>query len=181
MNVEDMIADIVRREGGFVDDPFDPGGPTKHGVTIATLSKTLGRPATIADVRRVTPEFAGEIFRRRYFLAPGIDGLPDRVQPFVFDTAVLFGPRRAIRFVQASCANLGHADPGPIDGAMGPRTREAARITDREAGAWFLAALVERRKDAHRLRVEDRPDQKRFLKGWLRRAEEFAPALEIVE
>lgn len=176
--LEPMIADIIRREGGFVNDPLDLGGATKYGVTIGTLSNVLGRPATVADVQRITVEFAADIYRRLYYRAPGIDQLPARIQPFSFDTAVLFGPRRAIRFVQATCANLGVADPGPIDGAMGPRTRDAAAETDKIAGDWFLAALCERRRDAHRQRVRERPDQARFLKGWLNRVDEFDPKIK---
>ena len=36
-DIEEMTAEIVRREGGFVNDPDDPGGATKYGVTIHTL------------------------------------------------------------------------------------------------------------------------------------------------
>ena len=34
---KDIALEIIRREGGFVNDPSDPGGATKHGVTIHTL------------------------------------------------------------------------------------------------------------------------------------------------
>ena len=52
--VEQMIDDVIRREGGFVDHPHDRGGPTNFGITQATLSRHLGRPASVADVRRLS-------------------------------------------------------------------------------------------------------------------------------
>ena len=42
-DIEEMTAEIVRREGGFVNDPDDPGGATKYGVTIHTLRAQRGR------------------------------------------------------------------------------------------------------------------------------------------
>lgn len=58
-SVEAIADEIIAREGGFVNDPDDPGGATKHGVTIHTLRRLgldLDRDGrvTVADVRRVT-------------------------------------------------------------------------------------------------------------------------------
>ena len=40
-SVEEVAAQIVAREGGYVNDPDDPGGATNYGVTIGTM-KSLG-------------------------------------------------------------------------------------------------------------------------------------------
>ena len=37
--IEQITAAIISREGGFVNDPDDPGGPTKYGVTLATAQQ----------------------------------------------------------------------------------------------------------------------------------------------
>jgi len=58
-----IARDIVRREGGFVDDPDDPGGATKHGVTLHTLRR-LGldldgdQDVDRADVERISEALA---------------------------------------------------------------------------------------------------------------------------
>ena len=52
-DIEEMTAEIVRREDGFVNDPDDPGGATKYGVTIHTLCALRGR-ATVDDVKALT-------------------------------------------------------------------------------------------------------------------------------
>jgi lysozyme family protein len=49
-DIEEMTAEIVRREGGFVNDPDDQGGATKYGVTIHTL-RALRDRATVYDMQ----------------------------------------------------------------------------------------------------------------------------------
>ena len=171
-SVEQMIDDVIRREGGYVDHPQDRGGPTNFGVTQSTLSRHLGRPASADDVRRLERTLAAEIYRREYYEAPRIDALPARIQPFVFDAAVNHGPGRAIRFVQQVCNAAGFG-PLAVDGQCGPRTRQAATEADRAMGDWLLAALVEERRNFYLALVERDPEQRVFLKGWLNRLAEF--------
>jgi lysozyme family protein len=175
--VERMIDDVIRREGGFVDHPLDRGGPTNFGITQATLSRHLGRPATTDDVRRLSRTLARQIYRREYFDAPRIGQLPTRIQPFAFDAAVNHGPARAIRFVQQVCNAAGFG-PLAVDGACGPLTRRIAAEADRLMGEWLLAALVEERRNFYLALVERDPSQRVFLKGWLNRLAEFDVPME---
>ncbi|MGH6899324.1 MAG: glycoside hydrolase family 108 protein [Geminicoccaceae bacterium] len=170
--VEQMIDDVIRREGGFVDHPLDRGGPTNFGITQATLSRHLGRPASTADVRRLSRATARKIYRREYFEGPRIGQLPARVQPFVLDAAVNHGPGQAIRFVQRVCNGAGFG-PLVVDGACGPRTSLAAAEAARAMGDWLLAALVEERRNFYLALVERRPEQRVFLDGWLNRLAAF--------
>jgi lysozyme family protein len=175
--VDQMIDDVIRREGGFVDHPRDRGGPTNFGITQATLSRHLGRPASADDVRRLSRAVASEIYRREYFAAPRLDRLPARVQPFVFDAAVNHGPRRAIRFVQQVCHAAGFG-PLAIDGLCGPRTQRVAGEADRVMGDWLLAAVVEERRNFYIALVQRDPAQRVFLRGWLNRLAEFDVPME---
>ena len=76
--VQEIARDIVRREGGYVNDPDDPGGATNYGVTIHTMRR-LGLDLnndgriTPADVKRLTRSQAEEIFVDHYFRGPKID------------------------------------------------------------------------------------------------------------
>ena len=171
-SIDGMVADILRREGGFVHHPADRGGPTNFGITQRTLSAHLGRTATVEEVRALSADLAAEIYGRDYFLAPRLDGLPERIQPFVFDSAVNHGPRRAVRLVQQVCDSAGF---GPIatDGVCGPQTRRAAAEADRAMGDWLLAALVEERRNLYRQIVAGDPGQRVFLDGWMNRIAEF--------
>ena len=176
-SVEQMIDDVIRREGGYVDHPQDRGGPTNFGITQSTLSRHLGRPASADDVRRLERSVAAEIYRREYFEAPHIDALPDRIQSFVFDAAANHGPGRAICFVQQVCNEAGFG-PLALDGQCGPRTRQAAAEADRMMGDWLLAALVEERREFYFALVERHPEQRVFLRGWLNRLAEFDVPME---
>ena len=170
--VDEMITDILVREGGFVDHPADRGGPTKFGVTQKTLSAWLGRPATIEDVRDLEEGTARRIYEKNYFLAAGLDQLPPALQAQAFDIAINSGPRRAIKLVQAVINQTGF---GPVqrDGIMGPKTAEAAAKAAEHLGQALGNALADERAKFYQRIVAADPSQAAFLKGWLRRADEF--------
>jgi lysozyme family protein len=141
-DVGQLIEDILRREGGFVDHPADRGGPTKYGITHKTLSQYVGHAVLRKDVENLKEDLAREIYERNYYFAPRIDRLPEAIQPFVFDSAVNHGPRRAIIFVQSVCNQAGYQPHLFEDGAMGPNTRKATEWTESKMGDLFLPALV---------------------------------------
>jgi lysozyme family protein len=110
-------------EGGFVNDPDDPGGATNLGVTIGTLTDVLGRQATTADVKALTPRTVEPIYLKHYWNPVHGDDLPFGVDLAVFDFGVHSGPVRAVMALQRV---LGVAD----DGKIGPITIAAASRVD---------------------------------------------------
>ncbi|MBV1787613.1 N-acetylmuramidase [Marinobacterium sp. D7] len=175
--VDEMIDDILVREGGYVDHPEDRGGPTKFGITQSTLSRYYGRAVTSAEVQALSVEVAREIYERNYYTAPSLNSLPDLIQPFLFDSAVNHGPRRAIRFLQSVCNQARYTPRLSEDGAVGPNTRRAANWAEREMGNVLLKALIEERRNFYRVIVQARPSQSVFLKGWMNRVNEFEKEL----
>ncbi len=172
-DINKMIDDILRREGGFVDHPSDRGGPTKFGITLKTLSNYIGRAALRSEVESLSEDVARDIYERNYLVGPRIDRLPDAIQPFIFDCAVNHGPRTAIKFVQSVSNQAGYEPPLEVDGAMGPNTRKAAEWAQDQMGDFFLKALIEERRNFYLTIVDARPTQKVFLKGWMNRVDEF--------
>ncbi|MFT5880188.1 MAG: lysozyme family protein [Moritella sp.] len=172
-SIDGMIQDVLNREGGFVDHPDDRGGPTKYGITQKTLSKYYGHAATTIEVKALSIEVAEEIYKRNYYYGPSIDSLVAAIQPFIFDSAVNHGPRRAIKFVQSVCNQAGYGSALTEDGAMGPNTRRAQEWAFNEMGETFLEALIEERKNFYLMIAHSRPSQKVFLKGWMNRVNEF--------
>ncbi len=173
-NIDEMINDVLQKEGGFVDNPADRGGPTNFGITQATLSRFLEKAATADEVRNLDIDTARDIYQLRYYNQPRIDKLPPAIQPFVFDCAVNHGPRRAIRFVQSVCNEAGF---GPLasDGFMGPKTKAVADACYTAMQQWMLVALVQERKMFYTTIVMNDESQRQFLKGWLARANSFLP------
>lgn len=94
MNVETLIGDLIRREGGYVDDPSDLGGATKYGITLATLQVARGRPTTKDDVRDLTEDEARAIYRAEY-AAPFASYAQDpELYALLVDSAVQHGVSR---------------------------------------------------------------------------------------
>ena len=80
-SVSQIAAAIIDREGGFVNDPDDPGGATNYGVTIGTMRRlgldlTGDGQVTVRDVERLSKAQAVQIFLDHYFKAPRLDHLP---------------------------------------------------------------------------------------------------------
>ncbi|AZV78135.1 peptidoglycan-binding protein [Parasedimentitalea marina] len=177
-----IAEDIVAREGGYVNDPDDPGGATNFGVTLATLQR-LGLDVTrdgrvgVADVRALTRTQAVDIFIEHYFTAPQISDLPVLLQPSVFDMYVNAGSN-AVKILQRLLKDMGYEVV--VDGVIGPQTAAAAKT----AGVVDVVALKDAYGIARRnyyFRIADRRVASRKYArtraggkgGWIKRAEEF--------
>lgn len=172
ISVSDIIEGIIAREGGYVNHPNDRGGPTKYGVTQRTLSRYLGYDASIEDVKNLEKSIAFDIYERDYYRGPGIDKLPDSLQSVVTDASVLYGPRRAIKFLQ-NIVNEAGFGPISVDGALGPNTRRTVGLAYTDMGDYFINAYVEERIMFCERIVANNPSQSVFLKGWTNRANKF--------
>lgn len=122
-NFEKCLQFTLKFEGGFTNNPKDPGGPTNLGVTQATLSGFLGRQATIAEVKALTPATVAPLYRHRFWDHVGGDDLPEGIDLAVFDFGVHSGPSRGVIGLQRA---LGIAD----DGDVGDVTIKAANKAD---------------------------------------------------
>lgn len=167
-----MIADVIRREGGYVDNPADRGGPTNMGITRQALATWRGTPVTADDVRELTREEAASIYRTRYYEQPNIDILHERIRPELFDMSVNHGPANAVRMLQQVLNEAGFG-PLQVDGLIGPRTIDAATRAEQAMGDYLVNALVDERLFFYRRLVARRPSQRVFLRGWVKRAEQF--------
>jgi lysozyme family protein len=152
---ERAFALTLKHEGGYVDHPRDPGGATNLGVTIGTLSNYLGRPASKAEVRALTPAAVKPIYRQRYWNAVRGDELPAGVDYATYDFAVNSGPKRAVIALQRV---LEVAD----DGKVGPVT--LAKLA--KANPLTLCTKLCAERLAFLRRLSTWPT---FGKGWARR------------
>lgn len=174
--VDEITAEIVRREGGYVNDPDDPGGPTKYGVTIHTLRRLRGS-ATIADVKALTVADAVEIYKIHYFARPKIDRLPQALQATVYDMQVNAGGN-AIKILQRLLREFG--EQVTVDGALGPQSIGAAERVMKRAGEFLVDAYGVARRNYYFRIADRRPASRKYARtkaggkgGWIKRAEEF--------
>lgn len=170
--VQDMIAEIIEREGGYVNHPNDRGGPTKYGITQRTLSAHRGKPATIEDVRGLRYDEAEIIYRQMFYREPKIYLLPEAIQPQIFDMAVNHGPYRAVKYLQQYLRGCGEMIKA--DGLLGARTVAAAnRVIEKLGEVTTNNQIAEYRKRIYRMIASHDPSQNQFIIGWLARADEF--------
>jgi lysozyme family protein len=191
LSVVEIADEILDREGGYVNDPNDPGGATNHGVTIHTMRR-LGLDldgdgaVTEQDARRLSREQAREIFIRHYFEVPGIAKLPDALQPSVFDMYVNAGAG-AVRILQRLLGRMGHIVA--VDGAIGPKTVAAAQAAYTKAPDHIADAYGIERRNYYYSLADNRPASRKYARrrdgnkgGWILRAEAFiSPRFHLTE
>ena len=180
--VAEIAIEIVAREGGFVNDPDDPGGATNHGVTVQTMRRlgldlTGDNRVTVDDVKRLTAEKATQIFIEYYYQRPSLGGLPESLQPSVFDMYVNAGAN-AVKILQRLCSQMGFACVD--DGVIGPQIIRAAQRAYEAAPSHIADAYGIARRNYYYALADARPGSRKFARrrdggkgGWITRAEEF--------
>ncbi|PZQ99405.1 MAG: peptidoglycan-binding protein [Cereibacter sphaeroides] len=181
-SVQSLAEEIVAREGGYVNDPADPGGATNHGVTIGTMRRlnldlTCDGKVTEADVKRLSKEQAASIFVDDYFRRPGIGALPEMLQASVFDMYVNAGSN-AVKVLQRLLNAMGY--PCNDDGIIGPQTINAASAAYEAAPSHLADAYAIARRNYYYAVADARPASRKYARrrdggkgGWITRAETF--------
>jgi len=160
-NFEAALEYVLKNEGGFVNDPADPGGATNMGITFGVAQK---HGITSVDaLKSMTKAKAGEIYRKDYWHFNDI--ADQRLATKLFDIAVNMGHLPAVELLQCVLNVCG--EDLPVDGIFGAKTLAAAnacKADDMLMGLSFALA-----GDYRRI-AQSRPASKKFLKGWLKRA-----------
>jgi lysozyme family protein len=144
-----------RKAVGYVDDPLDRGGETKFGV-----AKNANPDLDITDLTWAQAE---AVYYDRYWVAGACEKLPARVAVLHFDGCVNHGVGRAKKFLQSSVGVT-------ADGLVGKQTLTAVAAQD---PIWVCNKICDLREQFYRDIVKNKPNQERFLKGWLRRIDEM--------
>lgn len=161
---ERALKHVLEMEGGWSDDPHDPGGPTNQGITLGVYAASKGltldatNNAPLKDeLRRIAPETVREIYLKRYWRPSRAADLPPGIALMHFDTSVNHGVGSAARMLQEAAG-------ATVDGEIGPET--LAAVARGPAGL-----LLERYAEIRRARYRALPHFWRFGRGWLRRAD----------
>ena len=150
---DEIIEVVLHHEGGYVNDPDDPGGETNFGIA--------KRSHPDVDIANLTKEGAKEIYKEHYWDRNKVEDLPEDLRHIYFDMCVNQGRGRAVKIMQRA-ANAKGADL-VVDGGMGPKTIAAMDGVElqrvRAYRVKYYADLVTRK-----------PDLEKFYFGWFRRA-----------
>lgn len=146
-NFEACMAEVFKHEGGYVNDPHDPGGETNMGIYKRSYPKE--------NIRGMTRARAAQIYRRDFWDKLRCDELPDGLDLVAFDAAVNSGPSRGAKWLQQA---LGVA----ADGKVGMATIGAAKNT-------YAPAAVMRAIGFRRAFLKTLPTWERYKNGWNKR------------
>jgi len=151
-NFEKSFQLVLLEEGGYVNDPRDPGGRTNMGVTQRAWEAFLNRDVTESEMRKLTPDAIRSFYKVQYWDKIKGDQLPAGIDYAAFDFAVNSGVSRAIKTLQQIAGVL-------VDGSLGPKSMEAIKACNPEQ---TVDALCNMRLDfLKRLATFDT-----FGKGW---------------
>jgi lysozyme family protein len=145
----------LTQEGGYSDDPDDPGGATNFGIILTELSAWRGAPVTPDDVQNMTVEEATAIYQDWYWERANIGMLPSGINLIIFDHGVNVGPASAIKALQTI---VGTAP----DGILGPITIGALSGYE---GGW----IIDRLGLAYLAHYQSLSTVWKFGRGWMAR------------
>lgn len=155
--IDQIIDDVIEREGGYVNDPNDPGGRTIYGITERDFPGEWNNgPPSL--------ERAKQVYAQKFVHTPGFDKIPDMdLAEQLIDYGVNSGPFIAIQKLQLVVGV-------PQDGVLGPATLDAlAHMDSREVNNKVAG---ERIKMLGRIVTKNR-NMLGDLNGWLTRATSF--------
>lgn len=191
------VRHVLGIEGGYVNDPVDRGGATKFGISlrflvsegkidldgdgVADFDLDMDGDIDGADIRKLTVGDAIFLYHRCFWQRLDAEAFVEPIGEMMFDQAVNGGLVAARKLLQRAinrCLAQSNSSQKPAqineDGALGEKTRTAMEWVLRW-NSLGLSALVTRYrmavKDRYRAIVAANPSQRRFLKGWLRRAD----------
>jgi len=146
----DAIGFVLQMEGGYVNDPNDPGGETNFGISKKAYPNV--------DIKNLTVEEARDIYHRDYWKRCRCDELPRQIAISLFDSAVNQGCRVAVRIMQIALS-VG------VDGIIGPKTIAAAH----SASPRTIRLMLSERLATYARLMAEKPNLLVFARNWAHR------------
>ena len=163
-NFSVFLRKILRLEGGYVNHKNDRGGCTNKGITLNTFKQYYGAVSDCNDLKSMTEEQAGQIYKKGYWDPCWGDKIQcTKIAQIIVDWAVNSGVKTAVKNVQKIVGVT-------ADGIMGPMTLKAINTYSQKD---LFFAIKKVRKEFYEKIVEKDSSQKVFLKGWLNRLDEY--------
>ncbi|MCM1961341.1 glycosyl hydrolase 108 family protein [Acinetobacter pittii] len=175
MNIEKYLDELIKREGGYVNNPADRGGATKYGITEA-VSRANGYKGNMKDL---PIDVAKAIYRKQYWIEPRFDqvnSISSAVAEELLDTGVNCGTSFAKPLLQRALNLLNNQGKAgyndlKVDGVYGPATLNALKtyLTKRgKDGEKVLVRVLNIMQGQRYIEICERnPSQEQFFYGWI--------------
>lgn len=172
-----IIASVFVVEGGYVNNPRDPGGETNHGVTVAVATKhrhELVEQGWDGNMRNLTQSMAESIYAKDYIQRPNYDLLiphSPAVASKLIDIGVNAGPARSSRWFQESLNSMSRNGKDYLkistDGRVGPATISAYRALQAKRGPVVACQSIIKLLDAKQATHYVSINMDEFVPGWV--------------
>lgn len=165
----DCLVFTLSAEGGYSNNPHDPGHQTQSGVTLATFRHWRHDPtATVAQLKAITAPELSALYAGLYWAPPCCGNLPRGADLMTFEMSVNAGPRTSAMILQ-------HVLRVEADGRIGPLTLAAAAAVEPDV-------LVNKLAIAQEAYYRSLPGFATFGRGWMNRlAARVAAAKDIIK
>ena len=155
MNFDKAVEVVLKHEGGYVNDPVDPGGETNMGIS--------KRAYPYLNIKELTKKDARDIYFKDYWLKAKCSKLPEELRMIYFDMVVNMGRSRAVKILQKAITAKGVKTA--VDGGIGPQTISNA----------LKSGLEPDRLRSYRVKyyadlIGRKPKLEKYWFGWYRRA-----------
>ena len=165
-NFQECLDLVLKSEGGWVNNPADPGGETNLGVTKRVWEEYVGH--AVQSLKKLTKDDVAPMYELKYWRPCYCEVLPRGLDFVVFSMGVNAGPGRSVKLLQQSIGCV-------PDGVIGPRTRELISASN---SANLIAKFSETRREYYRA-LKTFPI---FGKGWISRIDrEEQEALQMAK
>ena len=155
MTFDKAVEIILKHEGGYVNDPVDPGGETNMGIS--------KKAYPYLNIKELTKKDAKDIYFKDYWLKAKCSKLPEELRMIYFDMVVNMGKSRAVKILQGAITAKGVKTA--VDGGIGPQTISNA----------LKSGLEPDRLRSYRVKyyadlISRKPKLEKYWFGWYRRA-----------
>tara|TARA_R100000278_G_scaffold115669_2_gene94700 strand:+ start:125 stop:601 length:477 start_codon:yes stop_codon:yes gene_type:complete len=155
MTFDKAVEVILKHEGGYVNDPVDPGGETNMGIS--------KKAYPYLNIKELTKKDAKDIYFKDYWLKAKCSKLPEELRMIYFDMVVNMGKSRAVKILQGAITAKGVKTA--VDGGIGPQTISNA----------LKSGLEPDRLRSYRVKyyadlISRKPKLEKYWFGWYRRA-----------
>lgn len=151
---EEIIPEVLKREGGYVNDPDDRGGETRYGIS--------KRSYPDINIKELTVSKATKIYLEDYWIPSKAEKLPEDIRADYFDSVVNHGQGNAVKILQRAVNSTGSPKIA-VDGRIGRNTiRESERLKKSRFQAFrtlFYSEIVNKNRS-----------QEKYWYGWFKRA-----------
>jgi len=156
-NFKECLALVLKSEGGYVNNPSDPGGMTNLGVTKRVWEEYTGHEVDEKTMRGLTPELVAPLYEQKYWRPCYGEVLPRGLDYLCFSFGINAGCGRSVKLLQQSLGLVS-------DGVIGPKVMQKLRESN-------IADVIKGFSESRREYYKSLKTFPIFGRGWISRTD----------